>query len=139
MNTFADAETLVQQWLLTTTLAGLTLRPDGGSSIFKAMPPGAPLPSIVLSRVGGGPAERVDMPQDVARMSFDCWGASRADAINLATALAWHLETLAPNGGYTDGTARLAVAETIAIVWLADKASDTPRYVVDALVTVIPA
>lgn len=135
---YYDVETLIQTWLKTTYLVPLLTRPGGGINIFKAMPTGAPLPSVVLSRVGGAPARGVDMPEDVARISFDCWAQNREQAVGLSLTLVSVLEELAPSGGYTDGSGRLAVAETVSWVWLADKSSDTPRYIVDALITAIP-
>lgn len=138
MSAFTDVETLVQRWLKASALAAVYLtRPDGGISIYKAMPKASPLPSIVLTRVGGAPAPHSDVGEDVARISFDCWAASREVAVDLAMILAGELEMLAPMGGYVDGLSRLAVAEVVSWIWLPDPASDTSRYVVDALVTAI--
>lgn len=135
---YADVEGLVQRWLLGTTLAATLTRPDGGVSIFRAMPKSSPLPSIVLSRVGGAPARGSDVPADVARISFDCWAASRAVAVALSMDLVFLLEELGPVAdGYVEGDARLAVAETVSWLWMPGPDSDTPRYVVDALITAI--
>lgn len=138
MSSYYDIESLIQAWLKTTYIAPLLTRPDGGISVFKAMPGTTALPSIVLSRVGGAPARGADMPEDVARISFDCWAQNRGLAVELSLTLVGLIEDLAPVGGFSDGHGRLAVAETVSWVWLADKASDTPRYVVDALFTAIP-
>lgn len=134
---YSDVETLVQRWLKTTTVAPHLTRTDGGINIFKAMPKAAPLPSMVLTRVGGAPARRSDLGEDVARISCECWAASRDVAASVAMSLVAELETLAPAGGFVDGPARLAAAETLSWLWLPDPASDTPRYVVDALVTAV--
>jgi hypothetical protein len=138
MSIYFDIETMIQAWLKTTYLAALLARADGGISVFKAMPNAAPLPALVLSRVGGAPALGIDMPEDVARISCDCWAKSRDAAVDLSLTLVSVIEELAPSGGYTDGHGRLAVAETVSWLWMPDKASDTPRYVVDALFTAIP-
>lgn len=135
--TYADVEGLVQRWLQGTALAADLTRPGGGVNIFKAMPKAAPLPSIVLSRVGGAPARGSDVPEDIARISFDCWAASRGQANAISLGLVFLLEELAPTGGYVEGGSRLAVAETVSWLWLPDPASDTPRYVVDALITAV--
>lgn len=133
---YSDVETLVQRWLKGKDLAVMHLtRPDGGINIFKAMPKASPLPSIVLTRVGGAPARRSDLPEDVARISFDCWAASRDVAVDMSMRLVDELESLAPLGGFADGPGRLVAAETVSWIWLPDPTSDTPRYVVDALVT----
>jgi hypothetical protein len=137
MNAYADLESLVQNWLKLTDLALLLTRPDGGVNVFKAMPNKAPLPAIVLSRVGGAPLRHKDVPEDVGRISFDCWGQSRDDAIEISMTLVAELENLAYLGGFVDGNARLCAAETLSWLWLPDRASDNPRYVVDANMTAI--
>lgn len=133
---YADVESAVVAWLATTPVAPLVTRAgDGGLNIYRAMPTSAPLPAVVVNRVGGGPRARSDVPEDVARLSFDCWGSSRADAIAVATALVAACENLAETGTYVtgDGTARLVAAEVVLWLWSPDPNSDTPRYVVDAL------
>jgi hypothetical protein len=135
---YADVENLVKQWLATTSVAPLVTRTvDSGLSIFLAMPPSAPLPAVVLYRVAGAPSPGKDLPEEATRLSFDCWGRSRAEAGAIARALMAELETLARVGGYDSGDARLAAAEVINVVWLPDPESDTPRYVVDATVTTV--
>lgn len=135
---YTNTEALVIEWLkVTEDVASLVTRPDGAVSIFRAMPKAAPLPSIVLSRVGGAPERGSDVPTDVARISFDCWAASRDYAIEVSLSLVSVLEDLAPTGGYLSGSSRLMVAETLSWVWLPDPVADTPRYVVDALITAV--
>lgn len=135
MNASYNLESLVQDWLKGSDLGVMLTRIDGGISVFQAMPNKAPLPSLVLSRVGGAPSARSDFPQDVGRVSFDCWGNSRGEAYDVSRILMDLIEDLAPTGGYTSGHGRLMAAESVSWIWLADKASDTPRYVVDALFT----
>lgn len=135
---YYDAETLVQDWLKSTTVAALVTRTGGGVNIFQAMPNASPIPSVVLTRVGGAPALRSDLIEDVARISFDCWANSRTACVALSIAIVTACENLAQQGGFVNEKGRLAVAETVSWLWLPDKASDTPRYVVDALFTAIP-
>lgn len=135
---FADVENLVKTWLLTTTVAPLVTvgtRVD----IYFAMPTAAPIPSIVLSRAGGAPRRRSDLPEEVTRISFDCWGTSRAQAGTICRALMAELDSLARIGPFITAGTLLAVGEVASVVWLPDPDSDRPRYIVDALVTTVSA
>lgn len=135
---YATVEPAIKAWLGTTTLAPLVTRTDGGLSIYLAMPPASPKPSVILTRVGGGPRARKDLPEDQARISFDCWGNSRAEAADVAGAVASECESLAQSGGYChDSGVCLLVAEVAGWLWLPDPNTDTPRYVVDALFTTV--
>jgi Protein of unknown function (DUF3168) len=134
---YATVEPAIKAWLGVTSLAPLLTRPDGGLSIYLAMPPASPLPSVILTRVGGGPHPRKDLPEDRPRISFDCWGTSRDQAAAVAGALVSECESLAPAGGHEfDGVCLLA-AEVVTWLWLPDPNTDTPRYVVDALFTTV--
>jgi hypothetical protein len=135
--TFADAETLVKAWLATTPVAPLVTRPDAGLSIFLAMPTSAPLPAVVLSRVGGAPRAAKDIPEDAARISMHCWAKTRTAASAMASKVVAACESLARDGRYTSGTSHLVAATVISVVWLPDPEADLPRYVVDALFTVV--
>lgn len=134
---YTDAESVAAAWLATTQVAPLVTRPDGGLSIYKAMPTGAPLPAVVLSRVGGAPRPQSDVPEDLVRLSFDCWGRSRSESVTVAAALVAACEGLGEAGGYVADTGRLAAAEVVSWVWAPDPRSDTPRYVVDALFSAV--
>lgn len=137
---FTEPEGLVKAWLATTSVAGhVTRTTDGGTSIFLAMPSSAPLPAVVVTRVGGGPRVTKELPEDNARISFDCWGKTRTQVSGIAYAVMAELESLSRAGGYTVGNAHLAAAEVLVCLWQPDPESDTARYVVDALVTVITA
>ena len=137
MSVFADTENIVKAWLATTEVAPLVERASGGTSIFLAMPKTPAYPSIVLTRVGGGPQPGKDLPTDRARISFNCWGTSRASAGVVSRALVSACDSLARNGGWESGPTLLAAAEVINVIWLPDPDSDTPRYIVDALVTTV--
>lgn len=134
---YADVENIVKAWANTTPLVAELTRTGGGVSIFLAMPIGAPLPALILSRVGGAPAPRKDLPEDRARISFTCWAASRAQAFRIARILVEELESLSRTGGWTSGNTLLAAAVTLTVRWLPDPDSDTPRYIVDALITTV--
>lgn len=137
---FADVETLTKQWLMTTAIPALVTRAvDGGVSIYLAMPPAAPVPAVVLTRLGGGPRRYKELPEDQARISFSCWGTSRAQAGTIVRTLVAELESLGRNGGYVSGDARLADAEVVRVFWLPDPESDTPRYIADALILAVSA
>lgn len=131
---FTDTETLVKTWLSTTDVKPLVTRADNGVSIYMAMPPAAPIPAVILTRVGGGPRSRKELPEDYARLSFSCWGRSRAEAGTIARTLVAELESLARTGGFDSGDSRLAAAEVLRVFWLPDPDSDTARYIVDAMV-----
>lgn len=134
---YGDAEAIVKAWLLTTSVAALVTRPDAGKSIYLAMPLSAPLPCVVLTRMGGGPRYGKDMPEDAARMSFSCWGRSRTQAGDIARAVVSECESLSHTGGFTLGTSWMPAADVSRLFWLPDPESDTARYIVDAMVTVV--
>lgn len=134
-HTFGDVETAVKAWLSATpSVATLLTRPDTGKSIYLAMPSAAPNPAAIITRVGGAP-RATELPTDVARISIDCFGRTRAEAHALAAAIAAAYDDLSYSGPYVaaDGT-RLMNAEVVGLLWLPDPATDTARYVIDALV-----
>lgn len=131
---YANVETLTRSWLAGTSVGTLVQRSGGGTNVFLAMPTSSPLPAVVVSRVGGGPTSS-ELPEDVSRLSFQCWGTSRPQVSDIAYALMGELDSLSRLGGYTSGNATLAAAEVLSLLWLPDPESDTARYVVDALMT----
>jgi hypothetical protein len=135
---YADVETLMKEWTATTGVAPLVAR-TGGFNIYLAMPASSPMPAVVIDRVGGGPSPRSDLPQEVSRISFACWGNSRAQAGEIARMLVGELETLARTGGWIQDDVLLAAGEVLSVIWLPDPDSDKPRYIVDALVTTVCA
>jgi hypothetical protein len=137
MITYADTETLVKTWLLTTTVAPLVKRTDGGYSIYNAMPPGSPIPSVIAWQVTGGPRPRKDLPEQTARVQFDCWGLTRAQAGEIARTIIAELEWVSQSGGRVIAGSYFGVAVTQSMRWLPDQESDTPRYIVDALITTV--
>lgn len=135
---YGDVESAVKAWAMTQPIAPLVTA-AGRTHIYMAMPIASPVPSLILSRVGGGVRPTSELPIDRARISFDCWGTSRTQAGTLAQTLVTALDELGPNGGYTVGGVTLAVAEIVLWTWLPDPKADTARYVVDALITALPA
>lgn len=134
---YADVENAVKQWLLGTDVAFYVQRDDGGYSVFLAMPKGAPVPAVVITLVSGGPTPRADLPTLSARLQFDAWGRTRDQAGTVARTLVAELESLARTGFYTDGSNNILSAEVLSMRWLPDPDSDTPRYIVDALITTV--
>jgi hypothetical protein len=137
MITYADTEAVVKTWLLTTSVAPLLLRSNGGYSIYNAMPAKTPIPALIAWQVSGGPRTRKDLPEQQARMQFDCWGLSRLQAGDIARTLIAELEWLAQSGGEIVTGVYLGAAVTQNMRWLPDPDSDTPRFIVDALITTV--
>lgn len=138
---YGDVDKAVKAWLMLSAVAPLVTRTsDNGISIYLAMPTGAPKPSVILTRVGGGPRTRKDFPEERIRYSFDVWGISRDQVDGISQTLVTALENLARDGvdlplyGVT-----LYAAEVLSARWLPDPESDTPRIIVDALITTVTA
>lgn len=134
---FADTENAVKAWLPTTSVGPLILRADGFYSVFLAMPTGAPNPAIIITQIAGGPDVRNDLPQQTVRLQFDCWGRTRTEAGAIARALMAELEWLPRNGGTISQGAYIGAGQVQMMRWLPDPDSDTPRYIVDALITTV--
>lgn len=137
MITYADTETVVKTWLLTSSVAPLLLRLDGGYSIYNAMPPAAPVPALIAWQVTGAPRPSKDLPEQSARIQFDCWGRTRMQAGEIARTLISELEWVAQSGGRIVGGVYFGTAVTQSMRWLPEPDSDTPRYIVDALITTV--
>jgi len=137
MIVYANTETTVKKWLATTTVAALVTRPDGGINVFNAMPKGAPLPAVVLYQASGGPSARKDLPEQAARIRFDCWAATRAAASDIALQICAELDHLQRSVGPIVDGVYLGGVSTPTMRWLPDPDSDTPRYIVDALVVTV--
>lgn len=137
MITYANTETTVKTWLTTTTVAALVERPDGGINVFNAMPKGSPLPAVVLFQVSGGPSARKDLPEQAARIQFDCWAATRAQASTIALQICAELDHLQRSVGPIIDGVYLGATSAPTMLWLPDPDSDTPRYIVGALVVTV--
>lgn len=133
--TVVDAEDVVKAWLLTTSVATL-VTVSGKTHIYMAMPTGSPLPSLILSRVGGSPRADSDVSEDIARISFRIYGSKRTEVKAIAKALVSEVESLAYTGSVSTASGRLVAAQTLNWFWSPDPVSDTPRYMVDILATV---
>lgn len=79
----------------------------------------AKFPFISVSRIGGAPPSE-GTPLDDARISFQCWGASGAQASQLAAAL-------------VSAVYARSSAVVLSQLYRPDTDSDLPRYVVDVL------
>lgn len=129
--TYVDAEDVAKSWLLGTSVAALV-----AGKVFMAMPTGSPVPSVVLSRVGGSPPRGSDVPVDFARISFSIWASTRPQAKDITKALVGEIESIAYTGAVDTPAGRIDGAEVINWLWLPDPVSDTPRYIVDAQLVV---
>lgn len=135
--TFAPTEVTVKDWLLTTTVPTLVPRPDGGVAIFNAMPKTTTLPAVALFQVTGGPTPLKDLPEQQVRIQFDCWATTRSEARSIALQIASELDNIQRNGGVVIDGVYLAATSVPTLRWLPDPDSDTPRYIVDALITTV--
>ena len=79
-----------------------------------------------------------DLPVTRYRFSFDCLAKTRAQADVLALTLVSVIQWLGVGVGYESSVGvYLASAETLSVRWQPDPDSDTPRYIVDALITTV--
>jgi hypothetical protein len=129
--TYVDIELMCRDWLRAGPVGALT------TNIFQSMPASSPVPSVIGQRVGGAPMRNEDLPADRSRMSWDCWHTNRPDCYALSAAVITEIENLSQTGGYKTFTGLLLVGEVIGWHWLPDPASDTPRYIVDALMVAV--
>jgi hypothetical protein len=134
---YASTEATVKTWLMTTGVAELVSRPDGGINVFNAMPKGAPLPAVVLFQVSGGPSARKDLPEQQARIQFDCWASTRTKAARIALQLCAELDHLQRSVGPIIAGVYLGGVSAPTMLWLPDPDSDTPRYIVGAQVVTV--
>lgn len=137
MITYANTEETVKKWLTGTSVAALVTRADGGINVFNAMPKGAPLPAVVLFQVSGGPSARKDLPEQSVRIQFDCWALSRSQGADIALSIVSELDLLQRSVGPIIDGVYLAATSVPNVRWLPDPESDTPRYIVDALITTV--
>jgi len=136
--TYGDEDGAMKMWLLTTPVAALLTRGDGGVSIFLSMPKGSPIPSLIINRIGGGPRARKDIPESVVRYTYSCWGNTRDEASTIARTLIAELENLARTRVDVNALGvQLYAAEVMNVRWLPDPDSDRPRVIVDAMVTTV--
>lgn len=138
---YIDAESFVKEWLKATpAVASLVPLPRNlGPAIFLAMPKIAPNPVILCSMITGGPASRKDLPEQASRMSFDVIAPTRDLARTITLALIELFENTQRGvlPLWSDGVTSLLNVQTLSTRWLPDPDSDTPRYVVDALITTV--
>lgn len=134
---YADTELVIKTFLLGTGVAPLVRRADGGYSIYNAMPPAAPIPAVIAFQVSGGPESSKDIPEQRTLIQFDCWGKTRQQAGDIARLLMSELEWLGRTGGKIIGGVYLGTATVNNMRWLPEPDSDTPRYIVDALITTV--
>lgn len=137
---YADAESAVKVWARAE--AGLVA--VVAHRTFLGLPdkylPSEKGPAISFSMIGGAPDGTT--PLDLPQIQFSCWGATRAEAGQVRTALIGALHSLTRITVTTDtGDVTLADARVLASFFRPDAAGDPvfPRYIVTALIAVLPA
>lgn len=135
MTDYGPIDVAVQEWLrdddthIAATSAG---------RVYLAIPKSATLPVLLIRLIGGGPKLRADLPLTRYRLQFDCVDVSRQGASALARALIADLDGLgADEPGAVHQGVYLGSADVLAMRWQPDPDSDTPRYIVDALITTV--
>jgi len=98
----------------------------GARTYVGALPLGAPLPALVIARVGGGMAGTDTY--DHALVQVEAWAAGGAAAESLIATVVAALGT-APEMTALTATAQLMGADLNALVWAPDPDTDTPRYI----------
>lgn len=134
--TYGPVDEAVKQWLLDSDDVSTSVM--AGGHIYLAMPKSSPLPAVIITLIGGGPKRRADLPLSQYRLTFDCLAASRQAASDIARALCGDLDMLGRDGpGYVTAGMYLGGADLLSMRWQPDPDSDTPRYIVDALITTV--
>jgi hypothetical protein len=127
----ADVEYATREWLR--VLPSITALV--GTRVHFGIPANATFPLIVITRVGGGPD--LYLPIDRARLSLSCWGQTKQSAARVAQLVASEIREL---DNTAMGADAVGFAGSVAsIIWLPDPTSGTPRYVVEAGLSVRPA
>lgn len=134
--TYGPVDEAVKQWLKDPAVSSVAA--VCGGRVYLAMPRSATLPVLLVTLVGGGPAARGDLPLSRYRLSFDAIAADRSTASAIARALLGDLDTLGRDEpGYVAQGVYLGGADVLSMRWQPDPDSDTPRYIVDALITTV--
>lgn len=135
---YGPVQQAVKTWLTGSDLAPLVTRPDGKVDIYLAMPKSSPKPVVLVNLIGGGPSNKGDLPTSRYRFSFDVIGNTREVADEIARALMSELVWLGQGGpGQICDGVYLGAADVLNMRWQPDPDSDTPRYIVDALITTV--
>lgn len=115
--TWVDVESAVRAWArdYVTSVA---------RKVFFAVRTDLSYPQVTVHRIGG--------PDDNCLMQFDCWGANKAAAAQLAAEVATEIDAL-PR--YATDTVILHGAAVDSVRWFPDPESDQARYIVDATFT----
>lgn len=142
--TFTDAEGAVHEWALAQPgiVSAARTNTSGRPNIYLGLPNGSPMPAVSIYRSGGAPRPFTDVPVDEPRITFDCWGANRADAKALAAAVVSAAESLNDSAAFmTAAGDRLHSAEVLLWLFRPDQTSQkpVPRYVVDIRFAIIAA
>lgn len=128
---FADVEGALRTWLRAHPVVGPLV---GNKHVFFGVPPGdpLPLPMIIVERIGGSPVGG-DVQLDTANVSFSVWAKTKDSASRVERAVCQALVSMGSEA--LDANTVGYGASVFSRVWLPDPDSNTPRYVVTALVT----
>lgn len=126
---YGPIDAAVKTWLNTLAL---------GAKVYMAMPVSNPLPVVLVTLISGGPVARADLPLTRYRLSFDVIAKTRDQASLISRTLISELEALGiENVGVNAEGVYLGAADILLTRWQPDPDSDTPRYIVDALITTV--
>lgn len=103
--------------------------------VYRRTPEGNPLPRINLYQAGGSPA--VAFPAEEARISVECWAASRGAAKQIALAVLTEVEALADSGDVPVTGGRIAAGTVLNKLYLPDPVSGLPRCIVDVRFVIV--
>jgi hypothetical protein len=125
---FADVEGAVRAWARARPLIVAQV----GTRSFFGFPDGGELPLLTLKRAGGAPAG--DVPLDFPRISFECWGRTKAEAAAVASAVKAEAESMTAGTQMAPGVLGYGASVELDL-WAPDKTSGRARYVVDVVFT----
>lgn len=138
--TYVDAEVALRSWARQEP----TLVDVVGTRTFFGLPsgylPSAKGPAYTVNLIGGVPDPH--SPLDLPEVQWDCWGTTKAEAAVLQTVLKAALHNLhRVTVATSTGDVILVDARVTGSLFSPDTSADPvlPRYVVTALVAVLPA
>lgn len=129
---FADVEGAVRTWLRTVPVVTALV----STRVWFAVPEDSPTyPLVALSRVGGSP-QGPETPVDDARLQFDCFGRTKAEAAAVAYAVCGAVHTLRAGTALDSTAVALSGQVVLGPLFSPDPDDNSPRYIVDAVITI---
>lgn len=133
LTAFTNVERPVRDWLQSQSITGI------GARVYVGLPNDATLPAIEQTLIDGGVAPG-EAPIANAFFSFSAWGAGTSGPERIAAeTAAWALASLLQTTNYAalDDDLRLFGAQIVLGPTPRFDADGTPRYVVDAVLTLV--